>query len=69
MTKIIFIFVLLLSCEKEDIYNYASDLSDSCIITGIDAGECVDVQLECSDLDGFYELHEPNSEYFCSCNC
>ena len=68
MTKI-FILFLLLSCEKEDIYNYASDLSDSCTITGIDAGECIDIQSECSDLDGFYELHEPNAEYFCSCNC
>tara|TARA_A100001011_G_C14179847_1_gene786344 strand:+ start:950 stop:1159 length:210 start_codon:yes stop_codon:yes gene_type:complete len=69
MTKTIFILVFLLSCEKEDIYNYASDLSDTCILTGIDAGECIDVQSECEDLNGFYELLEPNSDYFCSCDC
>ena len=69
MIKKIFTLLFLFSCEKEDVYNYASDLSDTCSITGIDASECIDIQYECEDVDGFYEIQEPNSEYFCSCDC
>ena len=67
--KRILLIILLFGCDREDIVKFASDTTDTCTVKGIDAIECQDVQSECIEYDGFFQFHEPDSEYFCSCDC
>ena len=60
--------ILIFSCTRDDIKHIVNQ-TDTCVITGLDAIECQDVQSECMDYDGFFQFHDSDAEFHCSCDC
>ena len=71
MTKLLFILLLLFGCEGllDDFTNSVN--YDHCDVFSEFSEDCIDIQLECEDVDGIYSIidnedYENNSACCCS---